>query len=369
MICNRVKVVNFRNITEAEVTFGEGVNVLSGENAQGKTNLLEAIFFSAIGKSFRTNHEDEMIRLGESFAEVSIDFTDSVREQNLTVRLMNGKRRRIEHNRVRLSRVSEVVGLLRTVLFCPEHLSLVKDGPGERRAFLDVAVSQLYPVYLKALQNYNRILAQRNKLIRDADKNPEAFRQTVEFWSEQLAAESAVVAGYRQNYIRRLDPVVRELFCEMTDGKEKPELIYEPSPRMDGETVADREKTKERVLEQLMNNHERELAAGTTLWGVHKDDLHVRLNGNDARSFASQGQQRSVALAMKLAEGEICREECGEIPVFLFDDVFSELDASRRNYLASKLTGRQVIITSCEPTVPGGRVIRVENGTYRAVSP
>lgn len=365
MICKRVRVVNFRNIKEAEVSFGEGVNILSGKNAQGKTNLLEAIFFAAIGKSFRTSHEEDLIRMGEDFAEVSVDFADSVREQNLTVRLMRGKRRRIEHNRLRLTKLSEAVGLFRTVLFGPEHLSIVKEGPAERRNFLDVAISQLYPVYLRALQNYHRVLAQRNKLIRDAEKEPEAFRQTVEFWSEQLAEASAIAADYRLRYIERLDPVVGELFREMTDGQEVPELIYEPSPKMEEDVIRNPAAAKERILAQLTGNTERELAAGTTLWGAHKDDVRIRLNGSEARSFASQGQQRSLALAMKLAEGEICGQVCRETPVFLFDDVFSELDGTRRKYLAEKLTGRQVIITSCEPNLPGGNVIRVENGTYR----
>lgn len=365
MKCNRIQIQNFRNIETADVRFGDGVNVLVGANAQGKTNLLEAIFYVAIGKSFRTSRDEDMIRFGADVCEISLDFEDSRREQNLTVRLMAGKRRRIEHNRVRLAKVSEVVGLFRTVLFCPEHLSLVKDGPSERRAFLDVAVSQLYPNYLHSLQTYHQILKQRNGLIRDAETDRKTFNDTVEFWSEQLAHEAAVLSQYRARYLKLLQPAIRACFAEMTDGKEIPDVVYEPSLHGDPEDYEDAAATEARYREKLMSNHEREIAAGSTLWGIHKDDIRIDLNGKPARLFASQGQQRSLALAMKLAEGEICRDICGEVPVFLLDDVFSELDAARRSYLSEKIQGRQVIITSCEPTVTAGHLIRVENGEYR----
>ena len=169
MECNKIKIRNFRNIEEAEIEFDGGVNILVGDNAQGKTNLLEAISFTALGKSFRTSHEEELIRFGEEFAEVSMDFTDSVRRQNITVRMMTGHRRRIEQNGIKVGRLSDVVGAFRTVLFCPEHLSVVKEGPAMRRAYLDIAISQLRPLYISSLQRYNKILKQRNKLIRDAE--------------------------------------------------------------------------------------------------------------------------------------------------------------------------------------------------------
>ena len=163
MECNKISIRNFRNIESAEIEFDKGVNILCGENAQGKTNLLEAIHFTSLGKSFRTAHDEEMIRFGEEFCEVSLDFTDSVRRQNITVRMMVGKRKQIEHNKNKVGKVSNIVGLFRTVLFCPEHLSLIKEGPGERRNFLDIALSQLYPMYLKSLQRYNQILKQSRR--------------------------------------------------------------------------------------------------------------------------------------------------------------------------------------------------------------
>lgn len=369
MTCKRIKVSDFRNIESADVTFEDGVNVLWGENAQGKTNLLEAISYAAMGRSFRAMRDEEMIRFGAEVAEVSVDFTDSVREQNLTVRLGRGKRRRIEQNRVKVARVSDIVGQLRTVLFCPEHLSLIKDGPSERRSFLDMALSQLYPLYLRALQRYNQILKERNRLIRDYENDPKTFHETVEFWSVQLAHEAAAIAEYRQRYLTEVDRCVRECFAEMTGGEEMPRVEYDGSSGQAPEVYEDRAATEEKYRELLTTRHARELGAGTTLWGIHKDDVKILLGGKEARLYASQGQQRSLALALKLSEGEVCRRVCGEVPVFLFDDVFSELDGNRRAYLREKLVGRQVIITSCEPSAaPSGRLIRVENGRFCEVT-
>ncbi len=365
MECNRIKIRNFRNIEEAELSFDAGVNILVGDNAQGKTNLLEAIGFTAIGKSFRTNHEEELIRFGEDFAEVSLDFTDSVRQQNITVRMMPGHRRRIEQNRVKVARLSDIVGAFRTVLFCPTHLSLIREGPGERRNYLDIALSQLYPVYLKSLQQYNQILKQRNKLIRSAPEDRRTFDSTVEFWSSQLAHQAAQIARYRMRYLKRAAPYIASCFAEMTNEREVPTVVYAGSSHAEPEEYEDVGATGKAYFDLLMKNHDREIGAGSTLWGIHKDDIDILLNGRSARAFASQGQQRSLALAMKLAEGEVCFEVTGERPVFLFDDVFSELDASRRAYLSGKISGRQVIITTCEPFgISGGKLIRVENGRY-----
>ncbi len=368
MECNAIRICNFRNIKEADIAFDEGVNILTGDNAQGKTNLLEAIGFAALGKSFRTSHEEEMIRFGEELCEVSLDFTDSVRRQNITVRMMKGKRRRIEHNGMKVGRVSDVVGSFRTVLFCPEHLSLIKDGPGERRNYLDIAISQLYPVYLKSLQRYNQILKQRNQLIRHAEEDRRTFSQTIEFWSEQLAREAAVIAGYRVRYLDRARRYIGICFSEMTGEREIPNAVYVGSSHKEPAFYLDQAEVEKDYMELLMSHHDREIGAGSTLWGIHKDDIEIEINGKSARSFASQGQQRSLALSMKLAEGEVCSEITGEKPVFLFDDVFSELDASRRAYLSGKIHGRQVIITTCEPFDKfDGKIIKVENGKYQEI--
>ncbi len=365
MKCNRIQITDFRNIEHAEIVFDDGVNILCGENAQGKTNLLEAIGLCSFGKSFRTAKDEEMIRFGAECATVKVDFSDSTRRQNITVRMMEGKRKQMELNQVKVGRLSDIVGSFRTVLFCPEHLSLIKDGPAERRNYLDIALSQLYPVYLKSLQRYNRILKQRNQLIRSAEEDRRSFDSTIEFWSEQLAEESAVIARYRYRYLQRIATEMQNCFGEMMGEKEKPSASYIGSSKQEVEEYEDVEQTKRTYLRLLTSHYDREIGAGSTLWGIHKDDIEIQINQKSARQYASQGQQRSLALSMKLAEGEVCSSVCGEKPVFLFDDVFSELDTTRRAYLSGKIKDRQVIITTCEPTgIIGGKIVQVENGRF-----
>ena len=365
MICNGVTLTDFRNIEKERVTFCDGVNVLSGDNAQGKTNLLEAVYFAAIGKSFRGQHGPEVIRFGSDTATVSLDFTANGREQNITMRLFRDRARAVEKNRVRVSKISELVGSFRAVLFCPEHLSLIQGGPAERRQFLDIAISAMEPVYLATLQRYAKILKQRNALLREAPKNPEYFKGTVDIWSAQLAREAAILARSRVRYIKRAEVFLQQCFADMTGEREKPTLSYLGCDKSGGD-YDDVTRTEKLLYTQLCAHHEREIAAGATLWGPHKDDMEVILNGHSARLFASQGQQRSLALALKIAEGEICREDCGEYPVFLFDDVLSELDGTRRAYLLERMRGKQVIMTTCEETNRfDGKRIAVENGRFR----
>lgn len=367
MTCDRITVRDFRNIQYADVSFCDGVNILHGRNAQGKTNLLEAIHLVSVGRSFRGAKEAEMIAFGADGATVSVDFTDSQRRQNLTLRLFRGRKRQIEQNKVKLERMSEMIGQYRTVLFCPEHLSIVKEGPAMRRGFLDVAISQLRPVYLHALQRYQQILKERNMLIKNAVEDRRTFDSTIEFWSVQLAHEAATVATLRVWYLEQAREFVAAAFGEMTGGAELPDLQYvgagfrEQPP----EIYHDREAVEQRYLELLTTHYDREVAAGMTLWGTHRDDMEMTINAHPARLFASQGQQRSLALSLKLAEGEICRRETGEYPVFLLDDVFSELDATRRGYLCEKISGKQIIITSCEPDLmSGAKKIEVRGGEF-----
>ena len=371
MICHQIQAENFRNIAGATVDFSPGINLLLGNNAQGKTNLLEAITLMAIGKSFRGAKDADLIRFGEQTARVSLSYHDGIRLQNLTSTLCAGKRRRTEQNGVPLARMSETVGAFRVVLFCPEHLSLIKSGPELRRGFLDIAISQLKPLYLAGLQKYAKILKQRNALLKSAAENPALRRQaeeTLDVWSDQLAREAAVISLYRARYVRRMREAVAQVFGEMTGGREVPVLTYEGSSHGEEESYLDRKATEETYRRLLHEFHDREFGAGCTLYGPHRDDMAVTLNGVSARLYASQGQQRSLSLAMKLAEGEISRESCGDYPVFLFDDVLSELDQTRRDYLTRHIREKQVIMTGCE--VPEKRmpaethVIRVNGGMF-----
>ena len=365
MYCKKIKVRNFRNIETAEVAFSEGVNILSGENAQGKTNLLEAVFYASVGKSFRAAHSAEIIKFGESFAQIELDFNDGIRDQNISMKIFRDKQRQVEKNHLKIDKMSDIVGSFRAVLFCPEHLSLIKDGPALRRNYLDIAISRIYPLYMKSLQRYNYLLKQRNTLIKTALHDRDTFDATIELWSLQLAKEAAIISKYRVEFVKRVDRCVSECFFDMTGEREKTGISYLGAAHIDEEEYMDTKKTEEKYLQLLTSSYEREIAVGATLFGVHKDDLDIKINSKPARLYASQGQQRSLALAMKLAEGDICSEEFGDYPSMLLDDVLSELDASRREYLLHKIKSKQVIMTSCEDIQgDGAKKIRVENGVY-----
>ena len=365
MYCKKVKVKDFRNIEEEEVEFCDGVNVISGENAQGKTNLLESIYYVSVGKSFRATHNSEIIRFGAERSQVMLSFNDGIRDQEIKMTIYKEKKRQAEKNGVKIEKLSDIVGCFRTVLFCPEHLSLVKDGPALRRNYLDIAISRQRPMYLHALQKYNYILKQRNMLIKNAMNDRETFEMTVDLWSEQLAAEAAVIARARAEFVKKVDMHVKTCFYDMTGQREIPEISYIGSSKLEGDEYFDLERSKNRYFELLSSNHEREIYAGATLYGAHKDDMGVMLNGKPARFFASQGQQRSISIALKLAEGEICFSEFGDYPVFLFDDVLSELDSKRRDYLINRIKNKQVIMTSCDKNeIREAKQIKVSDGKY-----
>ncbi len=356
MICRKVVYRNFRNIAYAEWEPSAEVTVLNGPNGQGKTNTLEGIFLFAGGRSFRTVHENELVRFGEEFAQIDMIYHDGKRDHTMSLRFVpKAGKRFCRKNGVPLTKLSEMVGNFRAVLFCPEHLAIVRDGPAVRRRFLDTALSQTDPVYLRSLQTYNAVLNQRNALIKMARerRDDNLFLSTASLWSEQLAEEAEKISMTRASYIERLGSYVKAILSDMTGGVEQVSLIYQ-MPR-----------TKEEYLRLLTDNMERELRFGATLYGTHKDDILVHLGGKEARSFGSQGQQRSIALAMKIAEGELSREVTGEYPVFLFDDILSELDASRRAYLLSGIEGRQVIITSCDKIETACKVYTVNGGEIR----
>ena len=353
MICRKVVFHDFRNLSCATIEPAEGVTVLNGANGQGKTNTLEGIFLFAGGRSFRTVHESELVRFGAAYARISMVYHDGKREHTVELRFVPKSGKRFcRRNGVPLTKLSEMVGHFRAVLFCPEHLSIVRDGPAVRRRFLDTALSQTDTVYLRSLQKYNAILNQRNALIKMARdrRDDNVFLSTASLWSEQLAAEAEAIAAKRTAYVERLAFHVDTVLSDMTAGAEHVSLHYQ-TPR-----------TKEEYLRLLTENTERELRFGATLYGTHKDDVGIELCGKEARAFGSQGQQRSVALAMKIAEGELSREVTGDYPVFLFDDILSELDASRRAYLLGGIEGRQTIITSCDTIETPCKVYYVKNG-------
>ncbi len=358
MICKKIIYKNFRNCERAVIEPDIRVTVLNGENGQGKTNFLEGIYLCATGKSFRTVHENELVRFGCDFGQVDMVFSDGKRDNTISFRLVPKLNKRFcKLNDVPITRLSEIVGKFRAVLFCPEHLSIVKDGPSVRRRFIDLALSQTDTEYLRSLQKYNSLLSQRNALIKMArDRRDDGlFLNGERAWSEQLSSEAEIISQKRYEYTERLNDLVCQITSDMTAGKEITQLSYQ-TPR-----------TREEFLSLLTENLERELHLGSTLYGTHKDDIIVTLNGKEARSFASQGQQRTIALAMKIAEGEISKEISGSYPVFLFDDILSELDDKRKDYLISGMGDRQVIITSCNRIDTPCKLYKVENGCVAGV--
>jgi DNA replication and repair protein RecF len=280
----------------------------------------------------------------------------------------------MEQNENKISKAADMVGRFRVVIFTPEHLSLIKSGPELRRSFLDIALCQLRPVYMHALVRYNGILKERNHLLKSAQEHATPLHEVtplLDVWTEQLCQSAATVAAYRAEFTEKMNQAAKQVFAEMTDGKELPLFVYK-GPLGFGEEnkAAD---AADRIYQKMVQSYAREIAAGVTLHGCHRDDIEIYLNEKSARLYASQGQQRSLSLAMKLAEGEISRELFGDYPVFLFDDVLSELDRSRREYLISRISGKQVIMSGCE-SIEGLRrdlqkdeeycVIGVENGTF-----
>ena len=354
MICESISFTNFRNIPSAEISFSPGTNLLFGHNAEGKTNALEGISLFSAGRSFRGARDKELIRFGQEAAVLKLRFCDQNRRHELEIRYAADGRKILRKNGVVIKRLSEFVGLFRAVVFCPQHLSLVREGPAIRRAFLDSAITPLSPAYMRALQRYAAVLSQRNALLKGYRTSPAVFHQTAEIWSAELAELSERIARTRAEYAHRLDSAVKEIFSDMTGGSELPVLDYSPP------------KSREEYFRQLTENTDHELKMGTTLYGIHRDDLAISLNGRPAKQFASQGQQRSLALAMKMAESELSRRLTGEYPVLLLDDILSELDEGRQRYVLGGIGHMQAIITSCDPgvTSAAGCAWQVQNGQY-----
>jgi len=356
MYCKKIKFKDFRNIECSVLEFSPDVNIFTGSNAQGKTSAVEGIYLFARGKSFRTQKDSEMIRFGCDYASLDMEFNDGRRDQKMRLAYSRDGRRLCCRNGVDVRKLSEIIGNFRAVIFCPAHLSLVKEGPAVRRSFIDGAISQIEPLYVSHLQKYNNILSQRNALIKNAYFDRKTFDDTVEYWSDQLSAEAETISKKRSEYIKILSEYANDFISDMTLGKESLSMYYR--------TV----KSREEYMSELMSNHDREIKYGSTLYGIHKDDIEIELCGQQARSFASQGQQRSIALALKLSEGEISKKECGSYPVFLLDDVLSELDSQRREYVLSGINGRQTFITSCNTDdfhgISGSYTYKVKEGEF-----
>lgn len=327
---------NFRNYSQESIDFSEGLNVLFGKNAQGKTNCAEAVFYLCTGISPRCRRDKQMIKRGEECAEISCTAESRYGNLQLSAKIFeNGREFKLNGNKI--TRNADVMGNLFSVFFSPRELRLIQDGPDERRRFLNVSISQLSKPYYTALVRYNNILDQRNNLLKGRDTD--AMFETLPTWDEQLCKYAGIVARKRAEYIDMLAPYAKKAHAFLTDGAEKLEISPEKNYKGTEEEIA------ARLFAELSNNYERDIRLGYTASGPHRDDIDVQIDGTDAKTYASQGQTRTAALAVKLAEVEIFTELSGESPVLILDDVMSELDLPRRKKLVERTRGLQTILT------------------------
>lgn len=349
---------NFRNLQTSIYYPSEGINVICGNNAQGKTNLIECLWLFTGGRSFRGSKEKDMITFGEESSLIKMNFFSEGRDQDIAV-LIEKNKRKASLNGIQKAYLSQIIGKFCAVVFSPDHLTIVKNGPDERRSFIDGALCQVKPVYASMLSRYKKILNERNSLLKEIIKHPE-LKETMSVWNESLAAVGAKIAVERAGYIRKLDSAAVKFYDGISKGQEKLQLKYKMNCKISDD--AKEEEIYLRILELLEKRQDDDIYCGYTTVGIHRDDLGIKINDREAKSFGSQGQQRSAVLSLKLAESAVLGDEKGEKPVILLDDVLSELDLTRQNFLLTKLDGMQVFITCCEKNISTGKVTEMENG-------
>ena len=352
----------FRNYEQLHFTAEPGVNLIVGDNAQGKTNLLEAIVYLGSGKSFRTTKSAELVRFGATFADLEARVYSEGREQTLRSVIWPGKPRQLWRNGVKKKSAGEISGVLSTVLFCPEDLMVLKSGAGSRRRLGDSALCQLRPNYDAALAEYNRLLEQKSRILKDRYDHP-ALLEILPEYNLRLCQVGALIISYRARFYEGLGKAASVYHGQFSGGSEEFDLTYHTVS-----TVDDPFATVAKLTENLQNHMESharaELESGQCLTGPHKDDFDVTLNGLSVKTYGSQGQTRTAAISLKLAQRELCRRELGEEPVLLLDDVLSELDPGRQDFVLNQITSGQVFITCCEPGrfTKLGQTIQISKG-------
>lgn len=355
---------NFRNYRTLDASFAPDCNVIVGENAQGKTNLLEAIVYLSCGRSPRTRTDKELITFERENGILRGGIFSRERDFSVEIQMFRGKRRKISVNQVPIKKAGELSEILGTVFFCPEDLLLIRDGAAARRKFMDDALCQLRPRYEAALNEYHRAYEQKTRILRDSEDYP-ALLDTLPEFNLVMAKSGAVLIYYRARFCERLKKYASAAHSECSGGRESLSLSYETV-----KTVTDPFAPLETVFSQLqrhqMEHDTAEKASRLCLSGPHKDDISVSIGGQNARAFSSQGQTRTAALAFKLAERDIFKEITGQAPVLLLDDVLSELDPKRQEFVLNRISGGQVFITCCEEdrlgTLLGGKVLHISEG-------
>ena len=355
MYITEVSLQNFRILAQLKIEPSEGINVIYGSNAQGKTNFLESLYFCAMGRSLRGKSDQQLIRFEEEESHIRMLVQRKQRYDRIDVHLKKDEKKGIAVNGLPVRKLGDLFGTLYAVIFSPEDLSLVKDGPAERRRFLDMELCQLSKVYYYDLQQYYRILKQRNNLLKEIQKKP-ALQETLFVWDDQLAEYGERIIAARKRFLLRLDEIAAEKLSQLTGGKDHLQTIYKPN--CEAGTLA----------EKLQKNIDRDIYFGSTQSGPHKDDILFSIDGREVKVYGSQGQQRTTALAARLAEIDLIREETGEEPVHLLEDVFSELDENRQNYLLKSIEGLQAFVTctgiddSVRKYISKDNLFYVENG-------
>ncbi len=350
MKVNKLYLKNFRNISEIELNPSDEINVICGENAQGKTNIIEALWLFSGAKSFRGSKDFELIKKGEQNSLISSFFNFLGVENEAQIKISDKKTAFL--NGKQLVSTSKLAGNFNAVIFSPVDLGLVKEGPQTRRKFLDLAIGQIYPNYIEILKSYKRAVMQRNTIIKDL-KYDKTVCVMLDVFEKEIAVSGEKIIKYRKKYIEELKRFLPEIYKGLSGGKEEISAVY----------VADSEFN---IKEKLITARNEDMYTGVTSVGPHRDNIKFLINGDDSRSFGSQGQQRSVALSLKLAQAEVTKEITGEQPICLLDDVMSELDVTRQNYILNHIKGRQAFITCCDPLntsrLKEGKIFEIKNG-------
>ena len=363
MVLKRFEAKNFRNIKDCKIDFYEGINLLVGKNAQGKTNVAEGIYLFSRGKSFRGREDGELIRFGEMGFYTSVLYSSKKGDEKLEFSVYEKEKLR-KKNGYKVNKVTEMINSFKCVLFVPDDLSLVKGGPEERRNFLNVALSLCYEDYIKIYQGYKIALDNRNCILKNAKSGLYYNEEELLSWNVSLSEYASHIYMMRKEYIKKIEGYAGKILSDISSFCENLEISYKSDISNE---IEDRNLIKEEYKRIFYQEIEKEISQGYTLYGPHREDIEIKINGVSARNYASQGQQRSIVLSLKLAEGEVINEFFGEYPVYIFDDVMSELDGDRRKYILSCCKERQIIITSCEAedyTEYSTNIIEVKEGEY-----
>jgi DNA replication and repair protein RecF len=348
MHIKKIKIENFRNYHEEEVVFHEKVNVIVGDNAQGKTNLLESIYVSSLGRSFRTTKDKEMIRFEQPFARIIATYITEDEEKKVDIGFSKEGKKEIKVNNMKVEKMTEMLNHFYVVVFSPDDLKMVKEEPEKRRNFIDRELCKMRISYLNNLVQYKKVLMQRNAYLKSDKKD----KQAMQVWDDALSQYGARVILQRQTFVEEINLISKDIHKKITQGKENLEIKYQPNVKPDDDLKGDSEgilnKLVETMQQKLTDSYKSDVYAGNTGTGPHKDDLLILINGIAARQYGSQGQQRTAALSMKLAEIHLIEKEKGEKPILLLDDVLSELDGDRQKYLIEALSESQLFITAAE---------------------